>query len=186
MTLALNPTDLLIAPPNMPDPRFRDSVLMLTQHDTVGSHGLVVNRPLATTLAALMQDTLADLALPPTAVYWGGPVSSHSIWMLHSAEWQSDTTVTIDHEWAMTSNMQMFYAISVGDWPAQWRMFVGYATWQPGQLACELGGLAGWRRSDAWLTASNQGAAWLFEQPIELMWRNAITLSSHQAVDTWL
>lgn len=179
-------TDLLIAAPTLPDPRFAQSVLMLTQHDSAGSHGLVVNRVLPTTLAEVMQATHQDLALPHADLYWGGPVNSHSIWMLHSSEWQTDTTVTIDKQWAMTSNMQMFYAISVGDWPAHWRMFVGYATWQPGQLACELGGRAGWRRSDAWLTATNQGAEWLFEQPVELMWHNAITLSGHQAVDTWL
>jgi hypothetical protein len=36
------------------------------------------------------------------------------------------------------------------------------------------------------LTAQNLGPEWLFEQPVDELWSNVITLSSHQAVDSWL
>ena len=183
----LNPTDLLIAPPNMPDPRFRDSVLMLTHCDSQGAHGLCVNRPLNHTLHDILTHTNINSAdVPPVPVYWGGPVSSTSIWMLHSPDWVCDQTVMIASSWAMTSSEQMFYCLMDGDHPRNFRLLLGYAAWGPDQLEQELEGQGAWRREQSWLTAQNLGPEWLFEQPVEEMWDNVVTLSSHQAVDSWL
>ena len=182
------PTDLLIAPPNIPDKRFHNSVLMLTHHNDHGSFALCVNRETAYTLQDLIERT--DLGLDcglNFPLYWGGPVSSSTIWMLHSAEWQlRDHTVPLTSEWSMTSNLDMFYHFADQDYPQHFRIMCGYCSWDRDQLSRELAGKAPWRPEHAWLVAQNMGPEWLFEQPVDELWSNATTLSSHQAVDSWL
>jgi putative AlgH/UPF0301 family transcriptional regulator len=80
----------------------------------------------------------------------------------------------------------MFNVMAHGDYPQFFRIMFGYCSWQPGQLRCELEGLAPWKQEHSWLVAHNMGPEWLFEQPVEDIWTNATTLSSHQAVDSWL
>lgn len=183
----LKATDLLIAPPSLPDSRFRDSVMMLTHHDNSGAHALVLNRSLNHTLDQVLEDSNCDLVqIPPLPVYWGGPINLNSIWMLHSTDWHCGNTVIIDNNWAMTSSHEMFHCLADHDCPSQFRLFVGYAGWAAGQLDRELAGQAPWSRVNAWLIADNIGPEWLFEQPVSDLWQNAVTLSSQQAVDSWL
>ena len=181
-------TDLLIAPPGMPDPRFRDAVMMLTHVNNQGSVALCVNRATEYTLNDVV-DNIDDINLPEhmpnVPVYWGGPMGTTSIWMIHSTDWQGDRTVQLTDQWAMTSNVEMFHCIANGDHPQQFRMVMGYASWAPNQLQAELKGLGPWRKENSWLVAHNLGPDWLLEQAPEGLWTNVVTLSSNQAVDSW-
>jgi putative transcriptional regulator len=180
-------TDLLIAPPGIPDPRFRDSVLMLTHNNDAGSFALCVNRSAGFTLDEILEDSdIAVTAAPRLPVFWGGPVSSNSLWMVHSTEWQTKGTVMISSAWAMTSSEEMFHCLSDGDSPRYLRMVMGYCSWAPDQLRHELNGLGPWKREHSWLVAQNLGPEWLLDQPPEDLWAAATTLCSHQAVDSWL
>lgn len=188
MTIEAKATDLLIAPPGLPDSRFRGCVLMLTHHHTGGSFALCVNQPTEYTLQDIVEDTELNLDVELNfPVYWGGPVSPNTIWMLHSSEWSiPDATVSINDEWSMTSTVSMFIHLADGDCPNHFRIVYGYCSWAPGQLDCELMGQGAWRREHAWLVANNPGPGWLLEQPVDDLWANATTESSHQAVDSWL
>jgi len=181
-------TDLLIAPPGLPDSRFRNSVLMLTHHHSGGSFALCVNRLSKHTLQDIVNELDIDLDCELNfPLYWGGPVSSNTIWMLHSSEWSlPNHTVSINHQWSMTSHIDMFYHLADGDVPQHFRIMYGYSSWAAGQLDCELMGLGSWRREHAWLVAQNPGPEWVYEQPVDDLWANATTESCHQAVDSWL
>lgn len=180
-------TDLLIAPPNIPDRRFRNAVLMLTHDHDAGSFALCVNRPTEHTLRELLDDAGLEMGLTlDFPLYWGGPVSPSTIWMVHSSEWGTPDSVEITEQWSMTSNVEMFRRLSQGDCPQHFRVVFGYCSWAPRQLECELKGLGPWRKDQSWLVAHNLGPEWLFEQPIEDLWSSVVTLSSHQAVDSWL
>lgn len=185
--ISADSTDLLIAPPAMPDPRFRNSVLMLTHNNDGGTFALCVNRPTGFTLDEILEDS--DLRVdnaPRIPVYWGGPVSANSLWMIHSPDWVSEGTVMISSAWAMTSSEEMFHNLADGDCPRYLRMVMGYCSWAPDQLHQELNGLGPWKRQHSWLVAQNLGPEWLLEQPAEDLWASATTLCSHQAVDSWL
>ena len=41
-------TKLLVATPNMPDPRFKETVIFMFYHNKEGDAGLVVNKPIST------------------------------------------------------------------------------------------------------------------------------------------
>lgn len=180
-----NSTDLLIAPPGIPDYRFRNAVLMLTHDVNGGAFALCVNRPTEHTL----QDIVDELGIETNLnfpLYWGGPVSPGTVWMLHSAEWSTEHTITIDSEWAMTSNLDMFVHLADGDFPREFRIMFGYCTWGRGQLLKELEGEPPYKPSNAWLVATNPGSDWLFEYPVDELWAAATELSAREAVANWL
>jgi len=187
MTTRVRATDLLIAPPNIPDPRFKNSVLMITHNEPSGSFALCVNRPTQMCLRDVLEDMDLDLpTLPNLPIYWGGPVGRQSLWMLHSSDWVCKGTVMITSAWAMTSSEEMFHCMADGDLPKHLRMVMGYCHWGAGQLAAELDGTPPWNPQHSWLVAQNLGPEWLLEQDPEDIWASATTLSSHQAVDSWL
>lgn len=187
MTTSVQATDLLIAPPGLPDPRFKNSVLMLTHDHFKGSFGLCVNRPTEFTLDEVLAESTMNVLNPPRVpVYWGGPVSPNSLWMLHSTDWVCDTTTMITSAWAMTSCEEMFHCLADGDAPKYFRIVMGYCAWSPGQLNAELEGLGNRKQQHSWLVAHNLGPEWLFDQDPEDVWANCTTLCSHQAVDSWL
>lgn len=187
MSFEIQPTDLLIAPPAMPDPRFRSSVLMVTHNTDTGSFALCVNRPAGFTLPEILEDSNIRLdQVPDLPVFWGGPVSNNSLWMMHSTDWVLEGSVMISNMWAMTSSEEMFHTLANGDLPQHFRIVMGYCSWAPGQLDSELEGRGPWSKKHSWLVANNLGPEWLFDQDPEDIWASATTLCSHQAVDSWL
>jgi len=182
----ISATDLLIAPPNLPDPRFKEAVIiMLSTGSDQGNLGLCVNKPLDYTVNDLKLDISHDRYLN-FPIFWGGPMNRQSIWMLHSSDWSLNETVELSDSWSMTSNMEMFAALGDGFTPQQFRLFAGYCSWAPRQLEMELSGQRPWNPRHSWLVAQGVDPEWLFEQPVELVWSGSTTLSCHQAVDSWL
>lgn len=181
-------TDLLIAPPGLPDSRFRNSVLMLTHHHSGGSFALCINRLSRHTLQDIVDELDLDLDCELNfPLYWGGPVSPNTIWMLHSGEWAIEgSTVEIDDKWSMTSTEEMFYCLADGDCPKHFRIVYGYSSWSAGQLDCELMGVGPYRPEHSWLVATNPGPDWIMDHPVEDLWAETTRLSSQQAVDSWL
>lgn len=179
--------DLLIAPPKMPDPRFRKTVLMMTHEHEVGTIALCVNKPTPHTLQDLVKELEIDIDISLNfPLYWGGPVSHGTVWMLHSSEWRTEDTITISTDWAMTSNEEMFHCLADGDCPINFRMMFGYCSWAPGQLEAEMRGIPPWHHQSSWLVAKNPGPEWLLEQPEELLWERSTELCAHQAVASWI
>ena len=178
-------SELLIAPPSLEGTTFESAVILLTHHDDEGSFGLALNRTTSYTLEDLSAEVGID-NLPPLPLYWGGPVSPGTIWMLHSSDWSMDSTVEINDQWSMTSDRDMFGPLALGDYPEQFRLFAGYCAWAPGQLAAEVQGQGRRDPRDSWLIASNPGPEALFDQPIDGLWEMATELSSQEAVDSWL
>jgi hypothetical protein len=72
----------LVASPLLRDPNFVRTVVLLCEHGSGGSWGLVVNRRTALTYGELLE----DLPFPAAAagpVYWGGPCETSRMQVLH-------------------------------------------------------------------------------------------------------
>lgn len=82
MKLRAEPGTLLCASPDMLDPNFMHTVVLIAQHTEEGAYGLVVNRPAGLAVEALFPDhpLLGALSFP---VHWGGPVSLDTLQYLH-------------------------------------------------------------------------------------------------------
>ncbi|HEX5035920.1 MAG TPA: YqgE/AlgH family protein, partial [bacterium] len=77
---------LLIAVPQMGDPNFSKTVVLILQHDAEGAFGLVINRPTEITLDkfAESQELFCHGDLVEEVVFRGGPVQAERGWILHA------------------------------------------------------------------------------------------------------
>jgi putative transcriptional regulator len=132
---------LLVAMPQMSDPRFVRSVIYLCAHSAEGAMGLVVNRLIdSLTFSSL----LAQLGLEAGAIttdmpiHFGGPVESSRGFVLHSADYVQDSTLMIDDQIALTATVDVLRAIATGSGPRRRVLALGYAGWAPGQLDAEI------------------------------------------------
>jgi putative transcriptional regulator len=132
---------LLVATPEMKDPRFVQSVIYIVKHDHEGTLGLVLNRPLA---LAPIEDVIKGFGLDgknakeAITVHYGGPVSPRQGFILHSDDVILETSIKVKDNIAMTSDPRIMDNISKGQGPRQFLLMIGYAGWAPGQLEEEV------------------------------------------------
>lgn len=185
MVCAVSTGDLLVAPPTMPDPRFTNTVLLITNHGHRASQALCLNKPSEHRLSEIVNPLRLELEHDPR-LYWGGPINPTTVWMLHDPSWTTDGTVVINSEWSMTSHMQMFNKIAQGSWPKRYRIMFGHSTWGPGQLIKELEGVEPFDMEGSWLVVHKPNPDWLVNSSVEHLWSSACGLCGQQAVDSWM
>ena len=160
---------LLVAMPGMQDPRFAKTVVYLCAHSAEGAMGLVVNREIE---SLTFPDLLDQLGIPSGGVdqnirvMFGGPVESSRGFVLHSPDYQRDTTMMVDDAVALTSTVDILRAIADGGGPARCLLALGYAGWGPGQLDDEI-------KANGWLhVAADDGL--VFDRDLEGKWDRAM------------
>lgn len=124
---------LLIAHPNLLDPNFRRTVLLVATHDPVnGSFGLILNRQAGKTVRELVDDpNLGPLAGVP--VFFGGPVGRDRL-TFAAFRWSTESQTLV-----CQANLDFDEAkrLALED-DVVLRGFVGYSGWSSGQLENEL------------------------------------------------
>jgi len=145
---------LLIATPDMRDPRFDHAVILVVRHDREGALGIVINmpageRPLAALLAAIGETGTDATAKVP--VFVGGPVEPDVALVLHSAEYRGTGTLTIDGRVALTASRQILRDMVAKTGPQKSLLAFGYAGWAAGQLDGEI-------ERNVWFTAPEDPA----------------------------
>src|SRR6266545_3810240 len=73
---------LLLSMPQMRDPNFLRTVILLCKHNDEGAFGLVMNRPLVTTGRVVVNLDPPVSTERELEVWIGGPVEPESSWML--------------------------------------------------------------------------------------------------------
>lgn len=131
---------LVVASPNMDDPNFEHSVILMIEHSDQGAMGLVLNRPMATTVDEVW-DQLSVLPCPldQQPLLQGGPCEG-PLMLLHDRKDQAQ--IEVCRGVCFTTDEPMVREL-LTDNPQAMRFFVGYAGWGPGQLENELN-LGGW------------------------------------------
>ncbi len=137
---------LLVATPEMGDPRFRHTVILMVQHNKDGALGIVINRPIdelpiAKLLDAVGQDSKG--AAGQVRIFAGGPVEPQIGFIVHSEDYHRTATIDIDGRVAMTPDPQVLVDIGHSAGPKKSLVAFGYAGWGPGQLENEMA-LGGW------------------------------------------
>jgi putative transcriptional regulator len=129
---------LLVATPDLRDPNFSRTVVLMLEHGTEGALGVVLNRPIELRVAEVLPDW-ADLTAAPACLFVGGPVAPTSVIGLGRGEGPLFETLfdglgTLD----LDLDPDAYAPVITG-----LRVFVGYAGWSPGQLELELAA-GGW------------------------------------------
>ena len=142
---------LLVAMPQMSDPRFARSVVYLCAHSgEAGAMGLIVNKQLA---ALTLGELFAQLDIEPSAVaglrpvHFGGPVEAGRGFVLHTADYRENATLHVDSNISVTATLEVLRAISKDQGPRQSLFALGYAGWAPGQLDAEI-------QANGWLSVA--------------------------------
>jgi putative transcriptional regulator len=139
---------LLVAMPDMADPRFARAVIYMCSHNPTGAMGLVVNRLFGEADFRMLLDQLnveASIGTPDVQVQFGGPVEMGRGFVLHSGEYLREGTTRINEAVCVTATVEIIQDIADGKGPEQIVMALGYTGWGAGQLEEEL-------KSNGWLT----------------------------------
>ena len=160
---------LLLSMPQLVDPNFARTVVLLCKHSEEGAFGLVLNRPLVTS-GTVMVHLDPPLSTDRELDIWvGGPVEPQRSWILveggpeHPAV--SGAAQIADTIYLSTSPNLLRRLLEPNP-PANARLVVGYSGWAPGQLENELA-------ESSWLL-SDVDAQLVFHTPPDQMWERAI------------
>ncbi len=137
---------LLVATPDMSDPRFRHTVILMVQHNKDGALGIVINRPIDELPVAKLLEALglnSKGSEGKVRVFAGGPVQPEVGFIVHTADYHRNGTIDIDGRVAMTADPQTLRDVGHQKGPRQCLVAFGYAGWGPGQLEGELA-VGGW------------------------------------------
>jgi putative transcriptional regulator len=126
---------LLVASPQLGDPNFARTVVLITEHNDEGAMGVVLNRPATTTVADAAPE-LEDLVTPGEEVYVGGPVQPSAVIVLAEWETEDEAAVPIFGGVGFVGAGSDPDELSAGVIRA--RVFAGFAGWSTGQLETEL------------------------------------------------
>ncbi len=138
---ALLAGQLLVAAPDMGDPRFVHAVILLIRQDDTGAFGIVLNHPIEQRSVASLLEAAGDRnpGLPGTIeVYAGGPVEPDLGFVVHSPDYHDAATLIVGAEVAMTADKQILRDIGHHKGPKKALFAFGYAGWGPGQLEGEI------------------------------------------------
>jgi putative transcriptional regulator len=153
---------LLYAMPDLPDPNFAQTVVLVLEHDSNGSLGVVVNRPSPRSVDDVLDVTAGTSGLD-LRVWWGGPVRPQTMISLVRTARPGPRTRTILREVHLTTDLDdVRQVLGEPGGRLRVRMFSGYAGWGRGQLESEL-------RAGSWVPEPAD-AATVFSPEPSRMW----------------
>ncbi len=163
--------NLLIAMPNLADPNFWHSVVLLGVHSQEeGAFGLVINRLLEIDLRDVLEELDRESSqedLP--GVLAGGPVEPSQGFVLFEGDGLNvaPEDIAISDSIVVSGNTETLALLTQGPTRAtRFFLVLGYSGWFPGQLETEI-------EENSWLVAPLDTSI-LFDVPMEDRWAAAL------------
>jgi putative transcriptional regulator len=158
---------LLLSMPQMADPNFARTVVLLCDYTERGAFGLVVNRRMDEPAHTVVHTQPAIRVNPQLHLWIGGPVDLQSTWVL-MAEPQGPDEEHREVAPGVLLSVSHDLTLSLLQSPPsnRARIIVGYSGWSPGQLEHEIA-------ASAWLMMPVEPAL-IFDVPADQMWETAI------------
>lgn len=153
--------------PQLVDPNFARTVILLCEHASDGAFGLVVNRPSDISAAEAVRlepviDQPNDLPL-----FLGGPVEPQRGWILTAQPPEGVESRGVGAGLHLSASpLLLRRVLSAQPLPKRTHVLAGYAGWGPGQLDAELA-------ASAWLIMPVE-LDLIFEIPASAAWELAI------------
>ena len=162
---------LLIASPDIQDPRFSKTVIYICSHTrNNGSIGFIINRLFGEINMTMLLEQLSIEASPQlidTPVQFGGPMEIRRGFVLHSDEYIGTSTTKINNHIAVTSTSEILKDIAQGKGPKDSMLILGYSGWTQGQLEQEI-------KFGGWFTIEPDYNL-LFNSPMDTKWEQSLT-----------
>ena len=158
---------LLLSMPQMADPNFAQTVVLLCDYTEDGAFGLVVNRQMTEPAWTLVKTDPPISVNKDLRLWIGGPVDPQRTWVLMSdAQGSDDEQREIAPGVLLSVSHELTVQLLQQPPSTRARVMVGYSGWGPGQLDKEIA-------ASAWLTTEVDPAL-IFRVPADEMWETAI------------
>ena len=130
---------ILISTPGLNDSIFRKSIILLCEHDENGAMGLILNKPILSdnNKSSFLKEIFENMKID-SKIYFGGPVNLQHCFVLHDESYLTTDTVKISNEVSLTSNNKIIDDIKNNIGPENYKINMGYAGWDKGQLEDEI------------------------------------------------
>ncbi len=162
----------LIARPGMPDPNFRETVVLVTQEESAEATGVVLNRPTNRSLAEMLPGERFKPFKEP--IFFGGPVAPQGLFAVFQADRFSGAAVRMLPGLYFAVVPDSIDAL-LNNPPPKIRFFSGYSGWAPGQLQAEFD------RGD-WLVV-DADAETVFQKDTSRLWQDMVRRASAVRAD---
>lgn len=171
MATALAPS-FLVAAPGIPDPSFRQTVILLVEHQAQGSLGFVVNRPAELSFHEILEELeIPSKSAPDVPVMLGGPVAPHTGWLLfdpNETELGAEGYIEVSANIRVSASRAPLNQLAEAPGAQRQLLILGYAGWGAGQLDVEL-------RSGSWIPVDLSDGI-IFDKPPQERWEAALRL----------
>ena len=156
--------NVLLAEPFMLDPNFKRSAVLLCEHNSEGSVGFIMNKPLNMRVDELIE----DFPEFDSEVLFGGPVQTDTIHYIHNLGDLLEESIPVADGvyWGGDFEKLKFLISSSLVQPNNIRFFVGYSGWSEGQLMDEMD-------IGSWLVAPMY-SNYLFKSIPESLWQQVL------------
>jgi len=156
---------LLLSMPQLQDPNFARTVVLLCDYSPDGAFGLVLNRPTDVAASEMVRLDPPVVGGNDMPLWIGGPVDPQRGWILLGEEPTVEFKLIREGLYLSTSQILLREVLEARPAPRA-RVLAGYAGWGPGQLDDELA-------QSAWLMADIDLDI-VFDMPAAAMWETAI------------
>ena len=168
----------LMAMPGMGDTRFDRTVIYICAHSEEGAMGFIINQTLESPnisdflcqLEIITEEERGKLPenISKIEMSAGGPVEPGRGFILHSPDFDSESTVKVHGDVCLTATLEILRAIATGKGPKLCFMALGYSGWSAGQLEDEIA-------SNGWLSADADERI-IFDQKNETKYNRSLKL----------
>lgn len=157
---------LLVAHPNLMDPNFRETVVLICEHGPEGTLGIVLNRPTGLLLSEALPD-VSVLKGTSYELFLGGPVQPDGILMLFRLVDQPGSLKNILENVYLGLSREALERVITRPRPTEtFRAYAGYAGWAPGQLEFEMA-------MGSWAVVPADSSS-IFDKAPETLWSEMI------------
>ncbi len=164
---------LLLAAPELQDPNFEHTVVLVGHHTLEGAIGWIVNRVLEEKATGLLPEPLARSLNERTPLRLGGPVLTNGLIVVHQSEVPGVESVQMAPGVRVSASPDVLPALFGKDQPdagesgiVRGLLVFGYAGWGPGQLEKEM-------EDGSWLVLPYE-VAFAFPRDAHALWERAM------------
>jgi putative transcriptional regulator len=148
--------------PQLKDPNFEQTVVLLCEHGEDGAMGVVVNRPTPFLLGQVYENQeLEGQGGADQSILYGGPVQPEMGFVLYEGK-EYESSVEVVDKLRLSTSMEVLREIAAGQGPDRFLFALGYAGWGADQLEDEIA------RND-WLVVPADPEL-LFRVPSDELW----------------
>lgn len=176
--------NLIVAHPNNPRDELSRAVILVIAHTHSRSMGIQINYPVAHPSLSSICDNIGIEFLCDDALYYGGNVGTNKIHVVHSSDWNSTSTIMLNEDIYLTSDISVLAALAAGEGPSQFRACAGFWGWDDGELDRQLSNNFIKENKYHWeiVKATSQN---VFDGQGPEQWRKVLEDCASQRINSW-